>query len=339
LPEDGTPNDASPGGKQPLSLEQLRESEALFRQITDYAPIALWVSDPSGACTYLNRGWYRFTGQTPETGFGFGWLDAIHPDDRQYVQESFVAAAKHRHETYRVEYRLRWANGTYRWVTDSAAPRFADDGTYLGYIGSVLDIDDQRKAEEQQKVLVAELQHRTRNLLGVVQVIASQTLKDSAALRRYEERLRALGRVQSFLGRGGDGVELDELVRAELAAFPQADRKRIAIKGPPVLLPTTAVQALALALHELATNAIKYGALASPVGRLAISWRLEERDGQRHLHLDWRETGVAMPEGAIRRGFGSSLIEQALRYQLQAETRLQFEPDGVHCTIALPLDG
>ncbi|WP_051272860.1 PAS domain S-box protein [Sphingomonas phyllosphaerae] len=125
----------------------LRESESRFRNMADHAPVMMWVTDPSGHCTYLNRQWYEFTGQTPAEAEGFGWLEATHPDDRQRAQEAFVAANAG-HRRFRVEYRLRHVSGSYRWAIDAGSPRFGDDGAYLGYVGSVIDIHERREAEE-----------------------------------------------------------------------------------------------------------------------------------------------------------------------------------------------
>ncbi|MFK3891318.1 PAS domain S-box protein [Sphingomonas sp. NPDC079357] len=135
----------------------LRESERRFRNMADHAPVMMWVTDPSGHCTYLNRQWYQFTGQTPTEAEGFGWLDATHPDDRQRAQGAFVAANTRR-EPFRVEYRLRHVSGDYRWAIDTASPRFGDDGAYLGYVGSVIDIHERREAEE--RLLLSEEQLR-----------------------------------------------------------------------------------------------------------------------------------------------------------------------------------
>ncbi|MGK6321755.1 PAS domain S-box protein [Sphingomonas sp. DT-51] len=125
----------------------LTESESRFRNLADHAPVMMWVTDPSGYCTYLNRKWYEFTGQTAEQAEGFGWLEATHPDDRARAGEAF-AAANASPAPFRVEYRLRSASGAYRWAIDAASPRFSDSGEYLGYVGSVIDIDERREAEE-----------------------------------------------------------------------------------------------------------------------------------------------------------------------------------------------
>jgi PAS domain S-box-containing protein len=123
------------------------ESETRFRNMADHAPVMMWVTDPDGACTYLNRRWYEYTGQTQATGLGLGWLDAVHPDDRGWSGETFLAANA-RWEAFRLEYRLRGADGQYRWFIDAADPRLGEDGTFLGYIGSVVDIHDRKLAEE-----------------------------------------------------------------------------------------------------------------------------------------------------------------------------------------------
>jgi PAS domain S-box-containing protein len=127
--------------------ERLRESEDRFRNMADHAAVMMWVTDPDGYCTYLNRGWYEFTGQDPEQAQGFGWLDAVHPEDRPRAETDFRDANTLR-VAFRAEYRLRRADGVYRWAIDAASPRFGDAGEWLGYVGSVIDIDDRREAED-----------------------------------------------------------------------------------------------------------------------------------------------------------------------------------------------
>lgn len=125
----------------------LRESEARFRNMADQAPVMTWVTDANGYCTYLNRRWYDFTGQTPEEAEGLGWLDATHPDDKAEAERVFLDANA-RAEPFRIEYRLRRADGTHRWAIDAASPRFGAQGEFLGYVGSVVDIDERREAED-----------------------------------------------------------------------------------------------------------------------------------------------------------------------------------------------
>ena len=126
--------------------EALRESESRFRNMADNAPVMLWVTDANGDCTYLNRAWYEFTGQTEAEALGLGWTQATHPDDRDLATETFLNATLRR-EAFYVEYRLRRADGSYRWSIDAAAPRLGADGAFLGFVGSVVDISQRRAAE------------------------------------------------------------------------------------------------------------------------------------------------------------------------------------------------
>lgn len=150
-----------------LAERAVRESEARFRNVADHAPMMMWVTDPTGACTYLNRGWYDFTGQTPAEAEGFGWLAATHPDDAAEAERIFREANAAR-APFRLEYRLRRADGRYRWMLDAAAPRFGEDGAYLGYVGSVVDIDARREIEERQRESEATLRKLTDALPAFV---------------------------------------------------------------------------------------------------------------------------------------------------------------------------
>ncbi|MEZ0495351.1 PAS domain S-box protein [Sphingomonas sp. IW22] len=125
----------------------LAESESRFRNMADHAPVMMWVTDPTGYCLHLNRQWYEFTGQTEAEAEGFGWLEATHPDDRKAAEEVFLRANAER-APFRLEYRLRHVSGAYRWAIDAASPRFGENGEYLGYVGSVIDIHDRRQSEE-----------------------------------------------------------------------------------------------------------------------------------------------------------------------------------------------
>jgi PAS domain S-box-containing protein len=153
-----------------------RESEDRFRNMADHSPLMLWVTDESGACTYINRRWCEFTGQAPEQGAGLGWLQAVHPEDRARAEHAFqVANAKK--ESFRLEYRLQRHDRQYRWVIDSAAPRFADSGEFLGYIGSVIDIQERRESEDQL--------HRNREQLQLISDSVSALLSYVDTDRRY----------------------------------------------------------------------------------------------------------------------------------------------------------
>jgi PAS domain S-box-containing protein len=162
-----------------LAERALRESEARFRNMADNAPVMIWVTRPDGACTYLSQSWYEFTGQTPETGLGLGWLGATHPDDREAAERVFLAASE-KHEPFQLEYRLRRRDSEYRWAIDSASPRLGAQGEFLGYIGSVIDIHERKRAELAERLLAEAGQllmtslNYTLALTSLVQLIASR---------------------------------------------------------------------------------------------------------------------------------------------------------------------
>ncbi|MBM6579172.1 PAS domain S-box protein [Microvirga sp. BT689] len=319
----------------------LRESEARFRNLADNAPVMVWVTEPDGTCSYLSRSWYEFTGQTSETGLGFGWLDAVHPDDRIWSGEVF-RDANGRREPFRLEYRLCRADGTYRWAIDAAAPRFGEDGTFLGYVGSVLDITDRKQVEEHRELLINELNHRVKNTLTIVQSMASQSLRQMSEENRpkvqaFEDRLFALARAHDVLTRENwEGAELREIINEVVEPYLRQKTKHFEIEGPHLrLIPRTAL-AIAMAIHELATNAAKYGALSVPSGCVFITWTVTSGSVP-HLELRWQERDgppVALP---TRRGFGTRLIERSLATDVGGEVRLIYDPAGVVCVMNAPL--
>ncbi|WP_410824800.1 PAS domain S-box protein, partial [Methylobacterium oryzisoli] len=172
---------------------RLRESESRFRTMSDDAPVMSWITDPSGVCTYLNRRWYEFTGQSPETAEGFGWLDAVHPDDRGWSGETFLQANARR-EAFRLEYRLRRRDGAYRWAIDAASPRFDANGEFLGYFGSVIDIHDRRLAET--------------GLRELNETLESRVAERTAELMKAEEALRQAQKMEA-VGQLTGGVAHD----------------------------------------------------------------------------------------------------------------------------------
>jgi two-component sensor histidine kinase len=201
------------------------------------------------------------------------------------------------------------------------------------------------EAEESQRILIAELHHRTRNLLAVIQAIANKTIDTSdtlAAFRRhFNDRLAALSRVQSLISMSRpEALTIGALVRMELDALnAPSDGVRVVIEGADVLMPEAMVRTLALTLHKLATNAAKHGALATENGELHVTWSEVVNEEGRRMDLQWVETGVpAPPQRSDKpRGFGRTLIERALPFQLRAKTQYIHGPDGVRCSISIPL--
>jgi two-component sensor histidine kinase len=241
-------------------------------------------------------------------------------------------------------------------AVQSAAPRhWTDEEAALvqEVADRTWDALERARAEDHLRVVVAELQHRTRNLLAVVRSIANQTLASSHSLdifrARFEDRLGALARVQGLLSRSDqDPITIEMIVRMELAALGADETlNRLRLNGPDVPLQNSIVQTLSLALHELATNARKYGALSNERGRLTVEWRvLSFEHGEKRLTLDWVETWVASKgpldavqaeSDAARHGYGRELIERVLPHSLGAVTSYELGETSVRCTIDLPL--
>ncbi|HET6518311.1 MAG TPA: sensor histidine kinase, partial [Geminicoccaceae bacterium] len=199
------------------------------------------------------------------------------------------------------------------------------------------------RTEAQQRLLLDELNHRVRNILATFQSVAIQTLRGSASLEEFERafagRLEALSRASTVLAvNSWRAAELGAIVETALAPYRGAEGDNVRLDGPEVTLPPKAALTLSLVLHELATNAAKYGALSAPGGRVAVTWRAEAARG-RPLSLDWTERDGPRVDEPTRCGFGRRLIERSVAYELGGASRLEFPPEGARCRIELPLEG
>jgi PAS domain S-box-containing protein len=321
-----------------VAERELRDGERRMRALLEGIPQIVWRAAGQGNWTWASPQWTELTGQPEMHSHGLGWLDMVHPLDREQARQSWQHVSWI--ETFEADYRL-WhvREARFRAFKTRAMPVRDDLGHIVEWLGTSTDVEDLEQLHARDRVLTAELQHRTRNLLALIQSIARQTLtldeKGPAGLVDFESRLAALGRVQKLLSGSGARVALRELVEAELSAVTGSDPLASLIEGPDVQLLPEHVQTLALALHELATNAVKHGALGTPEGRLAVRWRII---GEDELQLEWQESGVKMPATPpLHRGFGRQLIEEALQFTLNARTLLLFGADGVSCRIDLPL--
>lgn len=191
-----------------------------------------------------------------------------------------------------------------------------------------------------QQVLLRELNHRAGNLLTIVSAIASQTVGRGRSVADFQQRIAALSRAQNLITGPAAGASVEEVVGAELEPYLGEHGERITIQGPHAVVEDANVQALSLAVHELATNALKYGALKAPAGCLEIRWDILRAEGGARAVLEWRESGVEISDEAIdRRGFGRELIERSLGHALNAEVDYRLQRNGVTCTIVLPIEG
>ncbi len=229
----------------------LRESEQRFRAVANLGPDFLWSSDPEGRATWFSERWYAYSGQSDVEALGYGWHEVIHPEDREPTMARFFEVVK-QGKVYSHEYRIRRQDGVYRWFLVRAGPVRDEAGQITQCYGAVIDIHDLHELQQQQAIMVGELQHRTRNLITVVRLIAQQTLAQTGPTERFRacfnDRLAALSRVQGLLSRSDQQpITIRALIRAELDALGFAGvQARVVLEGPPVVLRKASVQTLAL---------------------------------------------------------------------------------------------
>ena len=270
------------------------------------------------------------------------WLDVlIHPDDRDRVSQA-IARARATQSPYEAEHRVRNNSGSWSWVSSRAVPIRPIGGQITEWFGAATDITERRLHEEHQRLLLAELNHRVKNTLAIVQSMALQTLGSngdaSPSYERFEARLHALSQAHDMLThKQWVHAPLEAIVRTAIAPCMQDDSDRFTLQGFPIELEPQRALALTMALHELCANAMKYGALSAEGGHVDIRWTREVHDGDDCLVLRWEERGGPPVVAPVRRGFGSHLIERGLRHDLGGHVSLDFLPTGVVCQITAPL--
>jgi PAS domain S-box-containing protein len=251
---------------------------------------------------------------------------------RQITAEVFARGERN----VEVEYRIRRPDGKVRWILMRGELALSVEGQPRGALGVAMDITDRKDAEERMRLLAREVDHRANNLLAVVQSVVqlSKAATPEALKAVLRGRITALGRAHQLLSEARwEGADLRRLVEEELLAFSLGEAARVSIRGEDVALPPAAAQALAMALHELATNAAKYGALSAPTGQVVVSWA---RDGRGPLTIRWAETGGPTVTRPTRRGLGATMLARALGGALRGETRMDWRPEGLVCELELP---
>lgn len=306
--------------------QALRESEARFRMLADNISQLAWVADESGAIGWYNKRWYDYTGVTEGETDGWGWNRVHHPDHLDRVTDHFrasIAAGTEWEDTFP----LLGKDSTYRWFLSRAKPIRDELGHILYWFGTNTDVTEMLAKEEQIRVLLMEVNHRSKNLLSVVQALARRSgCSDGEFLRRFESRLSSLSANQDLLvRRGWSTIMMDELAEAQLAILGREARAQVTTRGSSVPLSPRSAEIIGMALHELATNALKYGALSSPAGQVELSW--EERDG--NFMLDWRESGGPTVAQPTHHGFGTTLMRHIPARSLNAEVTLDYAPTGL----------
>ncbi|WP_226698514.1 sensor histidine kinase [Qipengyuania flava] len=321
----------------PLAREYaLQSAGAAFHALADTMPQMVWSTLPDGSHDYYNARWYEFTGVPSGSTDGEGWAGMFHEDDQP------AAWKKWRHslatgEPYEVEYRLRHHSGEYRWMIGRALPIINEDGDIQRWIGTCTDIHDQKLTALQNEILSQELSHRIKNIFAIVSSLISLTARANdafaAASRDLLGRISALGRAHEFVRPHSeesrpptDDVTLLALLGTIFESYPAWSDGRMEISGPDIVVGSRAATPVALVFHELVTNAMKYGALSNPEGRIRIDF-LEKDD---ELQFRWVEHGsISTPQDDPPPGFGSRLIDMAVRQQLDGSYERNWHPDGM----------
>ena len=258
----------------------------------------------------------------------------IVPEDWEGLQRAMQDLLE-RGEAHQAEFRVRRPDGEVRWCESTAAATRDETGKVVRVSGVTMDITQRKKAEERQALLAREVDHRAKNAMAIVQSIVRLTKANSKAdyVSIIDGRIKALSRAHVLLSNSRwQGADLGKLVNEELAPFRSTHADRIAVSGPEILLEPTKAQTLALALHELAANAAKYGALSSASGRLMVRWTLEDDA----LVIHWHETAGPETHKPSVTGFGTKIITGSIERQLGGKTEFEWAPTGLRCTLTVP---
>lgn len=311
--------------------QKLRDSEARFRALAESMPQLVWTANADGEVDYYSSRirHYALSQASPNQ---WRWQDFIHEEDRQTTIEQWHAASQAR-ELYACSHRLLMADGSYRWHLSRATPAVSESGE-LRWFGTATDIHELKQAHEQRRVLIDELNHRVKNTLTLVQSIATQTFRGAGAreqLAAFSNRLNALAGAHDVLTQDSwQAAPLRDVVLGVLRNFG-ASQERIQLSGDSVTLSARAGVAIGMAMHELSTNAIKYGALSTDRGRVEISWSTVANQ-PRQAAVRWRELGGPPVVAPSREGFGTRLIK-GIANDIGGSVTVHYHADGLECVI------
>ena len=321
----------------------LEASDLRFRTLADTMPQMVWSTLPDGFHDYFNARWYEFTGTPVGTTDGEGWNDMFHPED----QDRAWALWRHSLDTgepYNIEYRLRHFDGTYRWVLGRALPVHDQSGAIQRWFGTCTDIHEQKLAYEEREVISQELSHRIKNIFAVIAgliAFAARGKPEFAGIATdLRHRITALGRAHDFVRPHSASSRpsaaqnsLHGLLQELFEPYQRVDAKRVIVSGDDVTIDDRSATPLALLFHELATNATKYGGLATEMGivRIAVA------AGDSMIRLTWSEEGgPVVSEPTTPAGFGTQLIEMSAVRQLGGRIERMWHDSGLTVVLDIP---
>jgi PAS domain S-box-containing protein len=318
----------------------LAESEARLQEALTVGAVIAFEWDTSTNLVRRSNNAAQILGYDPQQApNSASFVARIHPDDLGRIKELW--SNLHPNNTASTSYRFLSFDGREIWLQEMSKGEFDATGRLVRVKGLALDITERMRAEKHQKVLMAELDHRVKNILARVAAVVKYTFEGG---RSTSELIRALdGRIQSMADAHAllsqshrHGVSLADLVQRQLA--PYTSKTNIVISGPDITLTTVSTQALAMVLQELVTNAAKYGSLSTPHGRVSVNWdRRHSADGVARVVIAWRETCGPSTKDPSPSGYGTSLIRNLIPHELGGIVNLVFAPDGLHCDIEIPL--
>jgi len=268
------------------------------------------------------------------------WQRGVHPEDVRRLVELRRAAFRQRLVEYGADYRIIRPGGELRWIDARCFVSYTSDGRPQRVVGVNIDVTERKRAEQQQRAMNAELDHRVKNVLATISAIIVQTQETSSShadfVTALDGRIRSLARTHELLSQSNwRGVPLAELVRRELAPF---GARCAGFEGPDVVLKAESTQAVAIVLHELTTNAAKFGAFSSRGGSVRVRWRWRANGSACRLAIDWQETGGPAPVPAPRPGYGMHVVRELIPFELGGAVDLTFAPAGLTCRLEIPAD-
>jgi PAS domain S-box-containing protein len=319
----------------------LMESEARLQEALTAGAVAAFAWDIRTGSSQRSANAAQILGFEPQQAFAASnFLSRVHQDDRGRFKALVQGVCPER-PTYTVTFRFKRPDGREVWLEEVAKAEFDAGGRFVRLKGLTLDVTERKRSEEHQGLLIAELDHRVKNLLARVAVVVMYTRQGNNSLDEYvqalDRRVQSMAEAHSLLSQNRwRGVDLADLVRHQLA--PYATDANTTINGPNVTLTVAATQALAMVLHELVTNAAKYGALSTPLGLVEVNWNRGPSEDAANLSIVWREMGGPAVTASPECGYGVSLIRDLVPHELGGSVDLVFASDGVCCRIEIPLE-
>jgi PAS domain S-box-containing protein len=266
------------------------------------------------------------------------WRARVHPEDLARVEGFREQMFADRQKEYTIEYRIVRPDGEVRWIERRSSISYGGNGGPKRIVGVSIDVTDRKRAEQQQRAMNAELDHRVKNVLATVSAIIAQTQEASSSRADFvtglNSRINSLARTHELLSKSNwRGASLEEIVRREFAPYTRGNTEAT---GPGVTLKAEATQAVATVLHELATNAAKYGALSSRSGRVSVRWRWLQNGSHDPLVIEWQETGGPPVLAPSQSGYGTGIIRELIPFELGGAVELSFSPEGTRCRLEIP---